>query len=225
MRLELGNPVRCSDGAAGELADVVIDPATRRVTHLVVQPHDRRDQARLVPIEWARPDSPSDNAIELDCTLAKLDELERIHEAKYLRLGDFPVDDPEWDVGIEEIAVLPSYGGFAPGGIDAGVGPTDYDPHMVAGYDRIPKGEAEIRRGSAVTSSEGDHVGHVDGFILDDEQRISGLVLEHGHLFGRRVIVIPVGSVAKIESDELHLSLTKQEVGRLRAAPDHWRKG
>lgn len=37
MRLELGGRVDCSDGTFGELADVVIDPTTKRVTHLVVK--------------------------------------------------------------------------------------------------------------------------------------------------------------------------------------------
>ncbi len=45
MRLDLGSPVRCTDDAFGELADVVIDPETRRVTHLVVQPHQRDEQS------------------------------------------------------------------------------------------------------------------------------------------------------------------------------------
>ena len=38
MRLELGSPVNCTDGPFGELADVVVDPTKRRVTHLVVDP-------------------------------------------------------------------------------------------------------------------------------------------------------------------------------------------
>ena len=51
VRLDLGCPVHCSDGDFGELADVVIDPTTRRVTHLVVQPHDGAAKAVLVPVE------------------------------------------------------------------------------------------------------------------------------------------------------------------------------
>jgi hypothetical protein len=39
MRLELGRPIRCSDGEFGELADVVVDPTTKRVTHVVARPH------------------------------------------------------------------------------------------------------------------------------------------------------------------------------------------
>src|SRR5437762_906354 len=54
MRLELGTPVRCTDKAYGELADVVIDPIAKRVTHLVVRPSQQEAlETRLVPIELA----------------------------------------------------------------------------------------------------------------------------------------------------------------------------
>ncbi len=37
MRLEPGSPAACTDGIFGELGDVVIDPRTRTVTHVVVE--------------------------------------------------------------------------------------------------------------------------------------------------------------------------------------------
>ncbi|HEY6888204.1 MAG TPA: hypothetical protein VI300_10505, partial [Solirubrobacter sp.] len=58
MKLELGCPVACTDAPFGELADVVIDPLSRRVVHLVVQPSGHHSRARLVPIERARSAEP-----------------------------------------------------------------------------------------------------------------------------------------------------------------------
>ena len=81
-------------------------------------------------------------------------------------------------------------------------------------YDRIPKGEVEIRRASAVTSADGHHLGHVDGFVVDGEQ-ITHLVLERGHLWGRREITIPIGAVEKVETHAVTLGLSKDEVGDL----------
>ena len=54
MRLEIGNRVRCADGMYGELADIVIDPLEKRVTHLVVQSERGEGGARLVPIQLAK---------------------------------------------------------------------------------------------------------------------------------------------------------------------------
>ncbi len=214
MRLQLGKEVCCSDGDARELADVVIDPATRSVTHLVVRPRDRPDLARLVEVDRARGGEQADTPIELDYTAAQLDQLDPVHTAKFLRIGEQPDADPDWDVGIEEITSMPYYGGFGPGGIEAGIGPTDYDPHITASYDRVPKGEVEIRRGSEVTSSDGERVGHVDGFVIDERHRITHFLLEHGHLWGKREIMVGVDAVARLENDEVLLTLTKDEVGR-----------
>lgn len=210
MRLHLGAPVSCSDGDLKELADVVIDPSQRRVTHLVVQPRD--DLARLVPISIARSGDQPGPSIDLDCTIAEFERLEPVHAAAYLRLGEHPREEGDWEVGIEELSPMPT-GSFAPGGIDAGTGPTGYDPHVVASYDRVPKGDVEIRRRSAVTSSQGEHLGHVDGFVLDDDHRITEFVLQHGHLWGKREVVIPISAVARIENDEVLLNLSKNEVG------------
>ena len=220
MRLDLGSPVRCTDDAVGELADVVIDPQTRRVTHLVVQPHHRDEEARLVPIDRAQAGEASDATISLSCTVAQMSEFELVREAAYLRLGEVPAEDPDWDVGIEEPLGLPP----SPGMDAYGVGGVDVDPHVMLTYDRVPMGEVEIRRASSVTSADGHHLGHVDGFVLDSEQQIAHLVLEHGHLWGRREVVIPASAVARVETDEVALTMSKDEVGALPSARVHRRR-
>jgi sporulation protein YlmC with PRC-barrel domain len=215
MRLDLGSPVRCADGDLGELADVVIDPTTRRVTHLVVALHHQADdRARLVPVERAGAAGDADAAITLDCSIADVKKLEPLHEVAYLRLDEFPVADPDWDVGVEDMLALPYYQGLESQPIEA-------DPHVMVGYDRVPKGAVEIRRASEVYASDGAHLGHVDGFVVDHDDHISHVVLERGHLWGTRDVAIPIGAVAKVETDVVGLSLSKDEVGRLPARRVH----
>ena len=85
MRLELGTPVRCSDDTFGELADVVIDPINKRLTHLVVQPSRQEGQAaRLVPVELAE-GSEEESEISLDCTV---EEVNRLEPGAGLRLSE-----------------------------------------------------------------------------------------------------------------------------------------
>ena len=220
MRLDLGSPVRCADEAFGELADVVIDPTTRRVTHLVVQPDRPSEPARLVPVERARGGEEAEGTIVLDATVAEISRLESVRESAYLRLGEFPVEDPRWEIGVEEMLALPYYQDLD----GLGAEPLSYDDHVVWKYDRIPKGEVEMRRASPVTSSDGHHLGHVDGFVVDGEDHIGHLVLEHGHLWGKREVVIPIGAVASVETDSVVLSLTKDAVGALESRRVHrWR--
>ena len=204
MRIELGASVRCEDDVLGELADVVIDPTTKRVTHLVVQPHHDDGPARLVPIDLAQEGDGQE--ISLHCTMEEVRRLAPAHELSYLRLGEFPVDDPDWDMGVQEVLAMPYY--------EPGLGPSGYSEDAGVIYDRVPKGEVEVRRASAVTSADGHHLGHVDGFVVDGEQ-ITHLVLERGHLWGRREVTIPIGAVEEVETDAVTLGLTKDEVGGL----------
>jgi sporulation protein YlmC with PRC-barrel domain len=211
VKLELGTPVRCTDGPFGELADVVVHPLTRRLTHLVVEPHHSHRLARLVPVDLATAEEGRRPVVSLRCTLEDARRLPSVEEFAYLRLGEFPANDPDWDVGIENVLALPYYGyGFGQEAIE-------FDPHVSMTYDRVPKGEVEIRRASEVTSVDGHRLGHVDGFLVDGEDRITHVVLGHGHLWGRREVTIPIDAVAHVETDSVTLRLTKEEVGALPA--------
>lgn len=68
-------------------------------------------------------------------------------------------------------------------------------------------------------SSDGERLGNVDGFMVDADDQITPLVLEHGHLWGRREVTIPIGLVAKVETDKVTLSASREEVGRLAPVP------
>jgi uncharacterized protein YrrD len=206
VRLELGTPVHCADAPFGELADIVIDPISRRVTHLVVQPVHRHEQARLVPIDRAL---ATDAGISLDYSAAELKLLEPVQESAYLRLGEFPVADPDWEIGVRDLLALPLYPAM-----DGMFTAIDPDPHVTYTYDRIPKGEVEIRRSSAVASADDHDIGHVDGFVVDDGL-VTGILLERGHLWGRREVVISNDAIDRVETDRVVLKLTKDEVGAL----------
>ena len=205
MRLELGSRVDCTDETFGKLVDVVIDPTSRRVTHLVVEPDQDTWLARLVPVELVeRGDDAS--GVVLRATAEEVRQLSPVHEVAYLRLEGFPVDDPSWDVGIEEVFALPYYSAY-----DLEPVPVDY----AVTYDRIPKREVEIRRASAVESADGHRLGHVDGFLVDADDLITHLVLEQGHPWERRELAVPIGAVARVETDAVTLALRKHEVAAL----------
>jgi sporulation protein YlmC with PRC-barrel domain len=212
MRLDLDSAVSCTDGPFGELSDVVIDPGTLRVTHLVVQPPEHHHLARLLPVSRARGGERAHGAVVLDCTLAEINELPPIHESDLVRLSERPAPADDFDVGIEGGSILPPTQSLGVGAL--GGEAIEVDPYMTLSFDRIPKGTVEIRRRSAVSSSDGHHVGHVVGFVLDDSDQIARLVLEHGHLWGKHELEVTGGSIDRILSDEVVLTLSKDEVGR-----------
>jgi hypothetical protein len=225
MRLDLGDAIHCADGVWGELADLVIDPTTRRVTHLVVAPRHRHDLARLVPVEKAHAGSSSDDQVVLEYTAAEMSELEPVQKSAYLRLGEVPVEDPDWEVGVTDVLALPYYGSLASGGLDTPIEPLGVDEHVTEIYDRVPKDKVEIRRSSSVFSGDEHLLGHVDGFVVGSDELISHIVLEQGHLWGKKDVTIPIGAVAKIDNDEVKLNLSKDEVGELNSVPVRRWKG
>jgi hypothetical protein len=209
VRLELGKEVRCADGAVRELADVVIDAGSKSVTHLVVQPDGRPEAARLVPMVLAE-HSADDRAVSLSCTAEVLDGLERVHEFAFLRPGQQPEKDPKWDVGVEDVYTTPNYApsafGEYAGDLDSGVG---------MAYDRVPKGEIELRHASSVYSADQHHMGSVKGLVVDAGNAITQLLLERGHLWWRREIAVPADAVSTFETDLVTLGVTKRELSAL----------
>jgi sporulation protein YlmC with PRC-barrel domain len=212
VRLEIGNRVRCTDGVYGALADIVIDPLEKRVTHLVVQPEQGEGGPRLVPIRLAKGRDDEQREIALECALDEAQGFESVREAAFLRLGEGPAEDPDWDVGIENVLAMPYYAG-----LDVVPDPGELDSRVNMSYDRVPKGMVEVRRASAVISADGHSLGEVDGFLVDADEHITHFVLERGHLWGRKEVTIPIGAVARVESDVVHVGLSKDEVGALPA--------
>ncbi len=213
MRLDLDMPISCLDGGSCELTDVVIDPRARRVTHLVVQPHHRSDQARLVPLEDTKVPRGSDH-IALEGTLAELIRQEPIAASAYLRPGEIALGEADWDIGIQEMYALPEYGSLGPEALGAGM-TIELDQHVVVSFHRVPKGSVELRRQSPVTSCDGDHLGHVIGFVVEDRGRIAHLVVEHGHLWGKRHVVVPGAAIARLQTDDVTLRLSNDAVSAL----------
>jgi sporulation protein YlmC with PRC-barrel domain len=200
MRLHLGARVYGPEGEIGVLGDLVVDPASRRVTHLVIEPRHHPALARLVPIELVTGEDLADWRLNLLCSAHELRRLPEVRELAYDRLYDFPVEDPDWEVGITQVLAPP-----------AQVLALTAQPVALI-YDRIPKSEAELRRGSPVITADGRRVGRVAGLVADDDDRITAVVLRRGWLHWPRELTIPARAIAGIESDAVTLGLTKREL-------------
>jgi sporulation protein YlmC with PRC-barrel domain len=213
-RLELGEQVRCAEEVVGELADVVVDPAAKRVTHLVVKPHDAGG-ARLAPIELA--DFADEHAIALRATTEEFRKLPNVERYASVGLGEEVAGEPGWDVGTRSVLSMPydespGFGGYV-----------GTPPNVEVIYDEVPEGEAELRRSSAVVTSGNDYVGHIEAFLVEDD-RITHFVVRCGHLWKRRDVDVPITSVKAVESDEVTVDLTNDEVAALPSHRAHRRR-
>ena len=200
----IGVEVTCSDGVCGEVSRVVIDPVARVLTHLVVEPKHRQGQGRLVPIDLV--DAGAEE-ICLRCNAAEFDALQDAEETHFL-----PEADEQMGYGAGQALVLPYYGlGGGMGGIGMGGMGMAGTPQVII-EDRVPAGEVEVRRGEHVHASDGN-IGRVQGLVIDPkDHHVTHVLLQEGHLWGKKEIAIPIGAVKEITADGVRLELTKDEV-------------
>lgn len=210
----IGSEVTCSDGICGELSRVVVDPVARVLTHLVVEPKHRQGQGRLVPIDLADAGAAE---IKLRCSMAEFDALEDAEETRFL-----PDVTGEMGYGAGETYAWPYYGlgGGALVGMGGGLGIAGGElagaPQFTIS-DRVPKGEVEVSRGEPVHASDG-RIGRVQGLVIDpQDHHVTHVLLEQGHLWGKKAITIPIGAVEQVTVDGVRLNLTKDEVRELPA--------
>jgi sporulation protein YlmC with PRC-barrel domain len=191
--------VYCSDGQCGHSVLVVIDPAARQVTHLVVADKGFLGDEHLVPVDQVG--ETAAGRIQLNCSTA---ELRAMHP--FLRGEHAPGEIPFIGYDPGEYTLWPT---ALP---DTGM--------LLADHDHVPTGDVALRRGSSVMATDG-RVGSVDEFIVDPaNDKITHLVLRQGHLWDQRTISIPVTEIAAISEDAVTLRLTKAEVGALPPIPD-----
>src|SRR5215469_3630836 len=70
----IGTHAWCTDGPCGEVSRIVIDPASRTITHLVIEPkHHHQGPARLVPVHLIE---TTGGELRLGCTLAEFGNLD-----------------------------------------------------------------------------------------------------------------------------------------------------
>jgi hypothetical protein len=204
---EIGSHVSCSDGDCGKLTRVVIDPVARALTHLVVEPRHDSVRGRLVPVELVESNGPE---IRLRATLSEFEALEPAEESEYLP----PANPASWGYGAGQVLALPYFGlGMSPG-MGMGMGNNIAAGPSVVFHDRVPVGEVAVRRGAHVAAADGD-IGAVRGLVVDGtDHHVTHVLLEEGHLWGKKVVAIPIGSVAEV-AEKVRLTLTKAEIGEL----------
>lgn len=208
MKLTLDLEVTLAGDVTALLKDVVIDPHSESISHLVVSPGHHSSQARLIPMDDIEADSGGIRCI------GELTSYPLVESTQFVRMSAPLEVEGDWQVGIEEVSVLPYYraefGDFEyppfPEGSDDEVGIT---------YHRIPKDRVEIRRESPVITSDGKTIGHVDGFVVDDDDHVTHLVLERGHLWGKQDVTVPVAAIDVLGNDQVVLSLTTDQVEAL----------
>ncbi len=192
--LKIGAHVDATDGRCGNLARLIFNPITDVLTHLIVEPGQHDEQARVVPFDLVV--SASEDVIQLSCTKERYDQLDSAEDVEMLRDTTGKND------------------GFSSTSMYFGVGrPLGHHPQPMYS-DSVPLGEIEIRQGDPVHAKDGE-IGAVQGLVLDPaDHHVTHVLLQEGHLWGRKQVAIPIG-VANRVAYEVRVDLTKDEIEAL----------
>ena len=198
--LTIGADVSCTDGPGGKLRRVIIDPRARTVTHLVV--NDRQFQGRLAPLNLVDVDATT-GRIRLRCTIAEFGKLGHAEVTVPLQDNDADPDNSYDQVQWRSVA-----------------GRLLADPPSVT-YDTLPAEETGVRGGEHVHATDGN-IGQIQGIVIDSgSHQVTHVLLQAGHVFGRKLVAIPIGAVTGAGENGIHLVITKQQVKDL---PSGWHR-
>ncbi len=179
----LGSEASCTDGVCGLLVRMLIDPRARRITNLMVEPAGRVGLGRLVPLSLVDRGRSTGGELWLSCDVAAFEKLETADA-----VGLAP------DMGL-------SFFGYGGG--------TIYPRAIVR--EVVPPGEKEVQEDEPARASDGE-IGHLHGLLADAENHdVTALLFQVGHLWGHKVVAIPISAVVGFETD-IPLSLSQREV-------------
>ncbi len=185
--------VLCTDGRAGFVSTVLLNPIKREVSHLVVQTSSSTD--RIVPLE--RVQSTTDEEVKLDCTRDELSKMPLFTETHYMK-----VEDPDYSM-LQSGAYQHPYVSNI------------WDEEEAVEEEQVPPGEMAVHRGTKVRATDGD-IGELEEFVVDSKSgKITHFILRKGHLWGKREIAIPISAVELAQDDTVRLKLSKDEIEAL----------
>lgn len=196
MPFRIGADASCADGACGQVSRIIVNPVAREVTHLVVDPKHRHGPGRLVPVDLV---DATTGQIRLRCTLTEFQTLQPAQETESVPDLD-PTGHP--DYALNQVNWF-TWRHVARGRPEA--------PQEVT-VDSVPFGEVDVRRGLTVCATDGE-IGQVQGLAVEPSgYHVTHVLLQEGHMWGRKEVAIPIGAVTKIGTLLIHLSLTKHQV-------------
>ncbi|NPA90616.1 MAG: BON domain-containing protein [Chloroflexi bacterium] len=199
---KIGADVYCADGRCGRLIKVVLDPHTKRVTHLIVEKGFLQKKDRVIPVDAVE-------RVEEDRIWLKVrsDELSQFPE---YREEEFEVPAPDFKPDIDytraQILIWASLYGS----------PIEMVQPMIRQRVKIgvDPDQPVIGRGTKVYAIDGP-VGEIDHVLVDKRTgEITHIIVRKGIL--PRHVVVPFHLVSSVLDDGVYLKVTKKELEQMR---------
>ena len=135
-------------------------------------------------------DAAAPKEVRLRCTRAEFDELRFAEDTDFVPRANL---DQYSGYSAEQMLMLPYYSRIAGEGM-----PQARKDEPTSAYGSLPPGEVAVRRDKRVYATDGE-IGRVEGLVIDPgNHHVSHVLLQKGHLFGRRQVAIPIAAVTGV---------------------------
>jgi uncharacterized protein YrrD len=200
MKFKQNASVSTAEGREiGHIDRVVIDPITKKVTHVVVRKGLLFADERVVPIGLVA--EATEDCITLREDAGDLHDLPKFEESHYVRLPEEEGgrSSPASGMYVNSPYTSSPIGGSYP---DLGQSGPQYVPRV---EQNIPEGTVALREGARVIADDGQMVGHVEEVLADaDSEEATHFLISKGLLTKERKL-IPTLWVREIEENEIYL--------------------
>ncbi len=77
-------------------------------------------------------------------------------------------------------------------------------------------------RGGEHLHATGGNIGQIQGTVIDSgSHQVIHVLLQEGHVFGRKVVAVPIGAVTAVNEKGIQLNITRQQAKDL---PSGWHR-
>jgi uncharacterized protein YrrD len=235
MNLKKDAKIRAADGdAIGNLNRFVVNPKTKRVSHIVFEHGTLSKTEHVIPIELV--ERVDDDGIHLRDIPQKPEDLPLFEEDKYLLTNERGV----LEEGVVSDTTVYSYYHYPPAPYgtssvrDTGDGlhtyhQTDQKPRVERSHSReghkppvtkseklnIPEDAVALKEGAKVISSDQKHVGDVEKLLMDPQTDTATHLLITKGLLNREKKLVPVDWIDQILEDEVSLVIQEDFIDNL----------
>ncbi len=197
--------ILCSDGIAGHMTNVIVNPISKQITHLVVKSNWPSSREYMVPFQQVVETAP--DMIRLECSQNDLKMMEPFISEAY-----FHTKLPDYE-RYQSIFVWPM---VLPAADNLLI---EVDTFNSREIESSPLEEIAVRRGAKVEATDG-HLGQVDELLINsNNMQVTHLILRERHILKQREVAIPVSQIDYVDEDSVFLKLDKKSVEELPTIP------
>ncbi len=207
MQFEEGAEVLTRDGQrAGAIDCVVIDPQTKKITHIVVRKGFLFTEDKVIPVEWFA--QAADSRAVLDVQHGDVESLPSFEERHYLPWESIDAE------GVYPPGHARPYFWYPPASLNWWADPgyrTHFrlpEPPYAVGERQIPEGTVPLKAGAEVISADNEYIGDVERvFAEPDSHRATHFIVSSGLIFKSKKLV-PTAWVESIGEKAVYLSVS-----------------